>query len=308
MRAPAILMLAALVTVHAAAPARAAMDHDHDHGAPAAAAAAPTRDASLPPEESAAKAALEGSPRHGEFHDVPFPGGAPLRAWVVYPERPDKAPVALVIHEIYGLTDWIRGVADQLARDGFIAVAPDLLSGMGPGGGGSESFPGRDSVVAAIRRVTPAMTRDRLDAAREWAVALPAANGRCGTVGFCWGGARSFEYAAERPALGAAVVYYGTSPDSASLARLKTPVLGLYGGDDARVNATIEPARRALGRLADRYEVRTYEGAGHGFLRQQSGRDGANLKATRDAWPRMLAFLRGHLEPGRKQSGAAPGR
>jgi carboxymethylenebutenolidase len=298
MRASTILTLAAISLVPLPALAQGAPEHAHDHGTPDTAAAAPARDANLPADEASAKDALEHSPRHGEYIDVPMPGGGtPIRTWIVYPERKDKAPVVLIIHEIFGLSDWIRAVADQFAREGFIAVAPDLLSGLGPNGGGTESLPGRDSVVAVIRRVTPAMAWARLDAVRAWALALPSANGRCGTTGFCWGGTRSFDYATVQPALDAAVVFYGTSPDSASLLKLKAPVLGLYGGDDARVNATIDPAKQVLGPLKKSYEVHLFDGAGHGFLRQQTGREGANLKATQEAWPRAVAFLKGNLKP-----------
>ena len=151
----------------------------------------------LPPSEETAKARLEKSPRHGEYVDVPLPsGGVPIRTWVVYPERKDRAGVVLVIHEVYGLSDWLRGVADQLAQEGFIAVAPDLISGLGPGGGGTDSVATRDDVVKLVRSVTPADANARLDAVRAWAVALPSSNGRSATIGFCWGGARSFAYAA----------------------------------------------------------------------------------------------------------------
>jgi len=262
---------------------------------PAAAPAAP-RDENLPASEETARAALETSPRHGEYVDVKGPGGTPIRTWVVYPERRDKAGVVIVIHEIYGLSDWIRAVADQLAREGFIAVAPDLVSGYGPGGGGTESAASRDDVVKLVRAITPADATARLNAVRDYAVKLPAANGKSATIGFCWGGARSFAYAAAQPALDAAVVYYGTSPDAAELATVKAPVLGLYGGDDARVNATIAPAEAEMKKLGRRYEPNVYEGAGHGFLRAQSGREGANLKATQQAWPRTIAFLREHLK------------
>lgn len=253
-------------------------------------------DDKLPPGGEQAKAALEESPRHGEFVDVKVEGSEPpIRTWVVYPERKDKAPVVIVIHEIYGLSDWIRAVADQLAADGFIAVAPDLISGKGPGGGGTDSLKSRDDVVRLIRALTPEEVTARLNAVRAYAVKLPAANGRSATVGYCWGGARSFAYAAAQPDLNAAVVYYGSAPEAAELAKIKAPVLGLYGGDDARVNATIEPAAAGMKKLGKVYEVEIYEGAGHGFLRAQSGRDGANLKATQQAWPRMLAFLKKHL-------------
>lgn len=287
----------------------------HDHGmappttwtaspTPAAPAAAPTaapapapRDESLPPSEQQAKAALEKSPRHGEYVDVKLPGGGtPIRTWVVYPERKDKAPVVLVIHEIYGLSDWLRGVADQLAREGFIAVAPDLISGLGPNGGGTDSAASRDDVVKLVRGLTPEMATARLNAVHDWAVKLPAANGKSATIGFCWGGGRSFAYAATQPELDAAVVYYGISPEAADLARIKAPVLGLYGGDDARVDATIPPAEAEMKKLGKSYEPNLYEGAGHGFLRAQEDRDGANLRATKQAWPRTLAFLRQHLK------------
>jgi carboxymethylenebutenolidase len=257
----------------------------------------PARDESLPPGEEQAKAALDKSPRHGEYVDIKVPsGGVPIRTWVVYPERKDKAPVVILIHEIYGLSDWLRGVADQLAREGFIAVAPDLISGMGPNGGGTESAASRDDVVKLVRQLTPEVATARLDAVRDYAVHLPAANGKSATVGFCWGGGRSFAYAASQPALNAAVVYYGTAPEAADLARIHAPVLGLYGGDDARVDATIPPAEAEMKKLGKSYEPHVYEGAGHGFLRAQGGRETANLKATREAWPRTLAFLREHLK------------
>lgn len=269
-------------------------------GAPApppAATSLPARDETLPPSEGEAKTALEKSPRHGEYVDVKLPaGGTPIRTWVVYPERKDKAAVVLVIHEVYGLTDWLRGVADQLAREGYIAVAPDLISGRGPGGGGTDSVTTRDDVVKLVRGLTPDETTARLNAVREYAVKLPAANGKSATIGFCWGGARSFAYAAAQPDLDAAVVYYGVSPETAELARVGAPILGLYGGDDARVNATIAPAEAEMKKLSKPYEPHVYEGAGHGFLRAQEGRDGANLKATQQAWPRTLAFLKTHLK------------
>jgi len=250
----------------------------------------------IPAREESARASLERSPRHAEYVDVSYEGHTPLRSYIVYPERKDKAGVVLVIHEIFGLSDWIKGVADRLAADGFIAVAPDLLSGMGPGGGGTDSLPSRDEVVKAVRALTPEESAARLAAVRDWALKIPAANGRFGTIGFCWGGARSFAAAAASPAPDAAVVFYGTSPDSALLERIQAPVQGHYGGDDARVNATIEPAQRRLAERKRPYEAHVYEGAGHGFLRQQAGREGANLRASRAAWPRTIAFLRKHLK------------
>src|SRR5262245_3712284 len=210
-------------------------------GAPLARAAAkkPGANPVLPPSETTAKAALDASPRHGEYVDVPMASGKPIRTWVVYPEMKNKAGVVIVIHEIFGLSDWIRSVADQLARDGFIAVAPDLLSGLGPNGGGTESTSSRDDAVALTRNLTPEMSKERLDAVRAFAEKIPAGNGKIGTIGFCWGGGRSFAYAASNPPPQATVVFYGPTPDSTVLARVGAPVLGLYGGNDERVDAGI---------------------------------------------------------------------
>ena len=264
---------------------------------PAEPAAPAPAAASLPASEAGAKQVLETSPRHGEWADVKMPdGGTPIRTWIAYPERKDKAPVVLLVHEIFGLTPWIRAVADQLAKDGFIAVAPDLLSGKGPGGGGTEATSSRDEVVGLVRALKPEEVKARLDAVRAHALGLPAASGKSATIGFCWGGAQSFAYATAQPALDAAVVYYGTSPETAKLASIKAPVLGLYGADDARVNTTIEPAAAEMKKLGRSYETAIYEGAGHGFLRDQEGREGANRKAAEQAWPRTVAFLKKNLE------------
>jgi len=294
--------LIALLVVASSATARAQVVDEHaGHAAmhrtsPAAAVPAQAGSAALPPGEEAAKARLDTTARHGEYETVTLPGGASLRAWVSYPERKDKAPVVIVIHEIYGLSDWIRSVADQLAADGYIAIAPDLLTGKGPGGGGTEAYASRDDVVAGVRGLTPDEVVVRLDAVRAYGAALPASNGKTATVGYCWGGSTSFTYATRQPGLHAAVVYYGGSPaDATALAAISAPVLGLYGEDDARVNATVPPTEVEMRRLGKTFETHTYTGAGHGFLRAQSARDGANLEATRQAWPTMLAFFAKHL-------------
>ena len=241
-----------------------------------------------------AKARLDSSPRHGEWVTYDAGAGGPVTAWVVYPERSDQAPVVVVIHEIYGLTDWIRGVTDQLAAEGFIAIAPDLLSGKGPDGGGTDSFDSQD-VRLAIRDLEWSEVVRRLNGAAHYAMELPAALPAFATIGFCWGGSTSFRYAASQPALDAAVVYYGGAPAAEELPNITAPVLGLYGGDDARVNATIEPAEAEMVRLNKVYEYQIFDGAGHGFLRQQSGRDGANMQATEKAWPLTVTFLKGAL-------------
>ena len=254
---------------------------------PAGAAAAQ----GLPPGEDSAVARLNASPRHGEWVKYDAGAGDSVQAWVVYPERSDTAPVVVVIHEIFGLTDWIRSVTDQLAAEGFIAIAPDLLTGKGPGGGGTSSVD-RQGAIALIQGLKADEVQRRLRAAAEYAMALPAARHATASVGFCWGGSTSFAFATSGPDLKGAAVYYGTPPADDAMARIHAPVAGFYGGDDARVTTTVEPARQAMQRLGKRYDPHVFEGAGHGFLRDQAGRNGANLRAARDAWPATVAFLR----------------
>jgi len=268
----------------------------------AIAAAAFGQAAGLPPAEAAAMQRLESSPRHGEWVIVDAGGGDTVDAFVVYPERSDRAPVVLVIHEIFGLSDWVRATTDQLAAEGFIAVAPDLISGKAPGGKGSRAV-SADEARSLIAGLDPAEIMRRLDAVAKYATTLPAALPRFGVVGFCWGGGVSFSYAAEQPGLSAAVVCYGTPPAAQALGRIKAPVLGLYGGSDARVDMTIPPAAQEMKRLGKSFDYTMFEGAGHAFFRVQDGQSGANLKATQQAWPRMVQFLKKNLESGVSLSG-----
>jgi carboxymethylenebutenolidase len=266
-----------------------------DHAMPPSSASSgiATDNRGLPPDASGALARLSSSPRHAEWAVIRTGGGDSVRAWVVYPERSSKAPVVLVVHEIFGLSSWIRSVADQLAADGFIAIAPDLLT--------MKNLPdGPDSVVAPLARgvigsLDPAWVQRQLDAVAQYGMSLPAAEKKYGIVGFCWGGGTSFAHAVHAPGLGASVVYYGTSPKTADLESVRAPVLGLYGGSDARVDATIPPADSALKALGRTYVYSIYPGAGHGFLRQQTGMDGANMAATRAAWPATVAWFKKYL-------------
>jgi carboxymethylenebutenolidase len=323
MRARVTLTAVAMVAL-VAVPA-VAQDHNHaDHASPPGPAvartprsAAPsgraTANQDLPADEEGSKARLSASPRHGEWVKIDA-GGTLVNSWVVYPERRRKAPLVVVIHEIFGLTDWIRGVADQFAAEGFIAIAPDLLSGHGPNGGGTDAFAARDDATRAVSALSRTEVNSRLDAIREYGIGVPAANGKSATVGFCWGGSSSFAYATVQPALDAAVVYYGSAPSdsggaagsftpAASFGGIRAPVLGLYGGSDPRVTATVSGTDAKMKELKKRYEHETFEAAGHGFLRAQTGHDGANMRATERAWPRTIAFLRKYTDAG---SGRTP--
>lgn len=256
-------------------------------------ASATTQEATLPPDAEGANARIADSPRHGEWVMVPV-GSDSIRSWVVYPERSDPAPVVLVVHEIYGLSNWVRAVADQVAAEGFIAIAPDLLTMKNP-----PLSPDGEVEAQAARSMIRELERSDVDrwlsGVAEWGMGLPAAVARYGIVGYCWGGGTSFAHAVAAPGLSAAVVYYGGSPATESLSAIEAPVLGLYGGNDARVNATIPPADSAMRAMGKTYEVHIFDGAGHGFLRQQSGQDGANMAATRQAWPLTIGWFRTHL-------------
>jgi carboxymethylenebutenolidase len=256
-----------------------------------------TQPAALPPsgDDGLAAKALAASPRHGEWADIAIPGSeVKLHTWVVYPERKDKAPIVIVIHEIFGMTDWVRGVTDQLAAEGYIAIAPDLLSGFGTNGGGTESL--GNSVQAAFRKLTADEQTRRLDAVRDYALAFPSANDKVATIGFCWGGGASFAYATHQPTLKAAIVCYGTPPAKSAMEKIACPVLGLYGGDDARITSTVDATTKSMADLKKTYEPHVFDGAGHGFMRQQSGRNGANLKAARQGWDEAIKFLKANLE------------
>ena len=248
----------------------------------------------IPPSADTAAAALKSSPRHGEWVDVPM-GDVKIKTWVVYPEVKDKAPVVIVIYEIFGMSDWVRSVADELAAEGFIAVAPDLLSGLGPNGGGTEEL--GDKVGETIRNLTPEDQAKRIDAVRDWALQQPSASDKTATVGFCWGGGASFGYATHQPKLNACVVYYGTPPrDKDAMAKIPCPVLGCYGGNDNRVSSTVPDTKLKMAELKKDYDPHIFDGAGHGFLRQQSGQNGANLKATQQAWALTIEFLNKNLK------------
>lgn len=250
--------------------------------------------AGIPAGAADAAARLANSTRHGEWVKIAWEPGATdsLMAWVVYPESSKKAPVVVVIHEIFGLSTWVRGVADQLAADGFIAVAPDLLSRAR--GGPSADELRSDSATKLIRGVTvPEMNRG-VAAAAHYGLALPAASKKYGVVGYCWGGSASFNHAVfNNTGLGAAVVFYGTSPSKDSMPKIEVPVLGLYGGNDARVNATIGWADTTMKELKKSYRYSVFDGAGHGFLRAQD--QPANLEAAKKAWPQTIAFFRKEL-------------
>jgi carboxymethylenebutenolidase len=279
-----------------------------------------------------AKARLDQSPRHGEYVTIHEPGGRSLQAWVVYPEVKGKAPVVVMIHEIFGLSDWAREMADEVASAGYIVVEPDLLSGHGPaastaaspagtpgtppaamdhmhdmattGGGaayipaspgGTAAFPDQSAVVKAVSSLPDPEVLTDLDAAANYGKHLPAASGKLFVAGFCWGGGKSFLFATHRPDLQAAMVFYGPPPATDLLSQIHAPVYGFYAAKDARITSTVEATQAAMHAAGKTYQPVTYDDAGHGFMRAGEAPDAspANAAARQAGFHRLIELLGG---------------
>jgi carboxymethylenebutenolidase len=241
-----------------------------------------------------AKARLEKSPRHLEWVKVKH-GDREVNCFIAFPEVKDKATAVVVIHEIFGLSDWVRGVADQLAEAGYIAIAPDLLSGSAPGGGGTKELGSGDAVRRAISALAPDQITADLNAAVGYVAKLPACNGKVAVGGFCWGGTQTFRFATKNKEIKAAFPFYGSGPDKEEeIARIECPVYGFYGGNDARVNSTIPKSTELMKQAGKTYEPVTYDGAGHGFMRAGEAPEAgaANKKARDEAWQRWKELLK----------------
>ena len=241
-----------------------------------------------------ARAMVDKSPRHREWVTVTH-DRRKVETFVAYPEASKNTPVIVVIHEIFGMSDWVELVTDEFAAAGYIAIAPDLLSGMAPKGGGTHEFaPGE--VGRAIQKLPPDQITADLNAVADYGLKLPAATKKLFVAGFCYGGGQSFRFATNRPDLAAAMVFYGTPPDKEAMARIKAPVFGFYAGNDQRVGATVPGTVADMKSLGKFYEPVTYEGAGHGFMRlgEQPDPTPANAKAREEAWARIKKVMSNH--------------
>ena len=241
------------------------------------------------------KTQLEASPRHGEWVRITTPDARTVNAFVVYPEVKEPATAIIVIHEIFGLTDWIRLVADTLAAEGFVAICPDLLSGMGPDGGGTESFDSGDDVRRTIRELSSSQVASDLDAVQKYARDLPSTNDNVAVSGFCWGGGQTFSYAVHSDTIAAGFVFYGRAAPTEDVPKISAPVYGFYGESDNRINATIDATKAAADAANVTYDPVIYEGVGHAFLRRGMAEDAndAQKAATKSAWERWVSLLQG---------------
>lgn len=243
-----------------------------------------------------ARAQLEQSSRHREYVTLSH-GGRTLNALVVYPEVKAKAPVIVMIHEIFGLSDWAKLMADELAAKGYIVIAPDLLSGVGPGSGGTDALMtqgGQDAVIKGIQTLDPMQVNADLDAAADFGKKLPSADGKLFVAGFCWGGGKAFLFATHRTDLSASFVFYGPPPPAAAMSSISAPVYGFYAGNDARVDATIPQTITDMKAAKKFYDPVTYEDAGHGFMRAGQAPEAkpADVKAWNEGFARLLKELR----------------
>lgn len=231
-----------------------------------------------------AKQKVEQSPRHREYVTIQS-GGRNISAFVVYPESKRKTPVVIVIHEIFGMSDWVKDVADRLAAAGYIAIAPDLLSG--------DAHEDVQDAVKAVSKLPPEQVTADLNATADYAKKIPAGNGKIAVAGFCWGGGQSFRFATNRADLKAAYVFYGPPPQE-GLEKITAPVYGFYAENDARITATIPATQEKMKAAGKTYDAVTYAGAGHGFMRAGEAPDAnpANKKAFEDGWKRWLELLK----------------
>ena len=245
------------------------------------------------PAQDWAKSKLEQSTRHREY--VPIKSGSrTINTLVIYPEVKDKAPVVVLIHEIFGLSDWMKLQVDELAAQGYIVIAPDLVSGLGANGGGTDAMGGQDNVVKAVMALDPTQVMNDLDAVADYGKSLPSASGKLFIGGFCWGGGKSFAFSTHRSDLSAAFVFYGPPPPAADMARINVPVYGFYGGNDARIGATIPQTVIDMKAAGKFYEPVTYADAGHGFMRAGQAPDAkpGDKKAFDEGFARLLKQLK----------------
>ena len=234
---------------------------------------------------------LNESPRHHEWVEVSADGRT-VHSFVAYPETDEPTPAVIVIHENRGLTDWVRSFADQMAAAGYLAIAPDLLSGFDADHQRTSDFANSDAARDALYQLDPAQITSDLQAVQSYLADVPASTGTIAVMGFCWGGSQTFRYATNASDIAAAMVFYGSPPDEGYDA-ISAPIYGFYGENDERINSTIPATEERMQALSKTYEYEIYDGAGHAFMRRGDDPEGstANKQARDAAWDRLQRLL-----------------
>lgn len=236
---------------------------------------------------------LENSPRHHEWVTLES-GDRELYNFIVYPEVSGPAPIIIVIHENRGLTDWVRSFADQAAAAGYIAIAPDLLSGFSEEYPRTSDYPSSDAARDALYNLAPDQITADLNAVYDYVSGLDAAGETIVVAGFCWGGSQTFRFATNNSRIDAAMVFYGSAPtEESAIQRIEAPVYGFYGENDARINSGIPAVEELMERNGKTFQYEIYEGAGHAYMRSGDDPDGSEAnKAARDAsWERLKRIM-----------------
>jgi carboxymethylenebutenolidase len=212
-----------------------------------------------------------------------------MKAYMARPDDGKKYPGVVVVHEIFGLNPHIEDVTRRLAKEGFIAIAPDALSR----DGGTPTD--RDQATTKIRALDgPRTTRDYV-AATQYLRTNPLSTGKVGCTGFCWGGAMTNQVAVNDPKLNAAVPYYGSAPAAADVPKIKAPILAHYASDDERINAGIPVFEEALKKAGIEYKLYSYPNTKHAF-NNDTNPERYNAEAAKLAWERTVAFFKEKLK------------
>lgn len=223
-----------------------------------------------------------------EFITYPAATGA-MRAYLARPKKGKKFPAVIVIHENRGLVPHIQDVTRRMAKEGFLALAPDALS---PVGGTPEDV---SNVGELFKKLVSEETTKNFVAAVKFLETHPKSTGKVGCTGFCWGGAMTNQVAVNSPELDAAVPYYGRQPSAEDVAKIKAPVMAHYAENDAGINAGIEAFEKSLKDNGIEYHFFTYPGTGHAF-NNDTNPQRYNAEAAKLAWARTVGFFREKLK------------
>lgn len=226
----------------------------------------------------------EGDPRTAS-ESIKYEGGD---GYLAKPSAEGKYPGVVVIHENRGLNPHIKDVARRMAAEGFAALAPDYLSGLG----------GTPEDADKARDMIGTLTQEGINASSSAALAAlkanPACNGKAGAMGFCWGGGAVNTLAVTDPGLAAGVAYYGRQPADSDVPKITAPLLLHYASLDERVDAGIPAFEAALKANSKAYELYMYEGANHAFNNDTNAAR-YNKDAAELAWSRTVAFLKKYV-------------